>query len=368
MRGDETNRTGAIIATVPQLGVASYPLLLGQNPYQRLLLDALEARGVRTAGADLPFRPGVSRRLTAQGIDAVHLHWLEFLYTEPGSDLRSAVLTHKRAALLTATLGELRRSDVRVVWTVHNLRPHETRFPRLTDAVIRRAIRASDALVVHSRHAAGRLGQAFSLPREPVIAPHPNYHGAYPPPSRGRVATRRELGIPEDSFAYLMFGQIRPYKRVPEAIDALAAVDDPRLRLVVAGGVADPALEAAVRARAERDDRVVLRLEAVGECAVTDLHSACDAAFLHYRDVFSSGALMLALTLGLGVVAPRNTTADEIAGPPAVEAYDGDDAAAALARMAAGDPQRRRAAALDAAGAHTWSDMAATLQPLLAGR
>jgi glycosyltransferase involved in cell wall biosynthesis len=165
-----------------------------------------------------------------------------------------------------------------------------------------------------------------------------------------------------------MFGQIRRYKRIPEAIEAFAAVEDRRLRLVVAGGVADPALEAAVRERAAHDRRVVLKLEPVEEGAVADLHSACDAAFLHYRDVFSSGALMLALTLGLGVVAPRNTTADEVAGPPAVESYDGDDASGALRRMADGCAERRREAALEAAEAHPWAAMAETLQPLFAGR
>ena len=338
--------------------VATFPLLTGQNPYQSLLLEALRARGVRLAGEGGGLKPRWVRGAAAAGVDAVHLHWLEFLYSAEGTGPVSAALVHKRAAALMRALDELRRSRIRVVWTVHNLRPHETRFPRLADAAIRAGLRAADALVVHSEHAARRLDEAFSPGRAPLVLPHPNYAGAYPPERLGRARRRRELDLDEQAFVHLMFGQIRPYKRVPEAIAAFARVEDRRARLVMSGGVSDPSLEREIRGRAGRDDRVRLALGPVADEDVADLHAAADSALLHYRDVFSSGALMLALTFGLPIVAPAGSTADELVRPPALEAYAGDDPAPALARVAMGDQAARRAAALHTAAAHPWSAMA----------
>jgi hypothetical protein len=97
---------------------------------------------------------------------------------------------------------------------------------------------------------------------------------------------------------------------------------------------------------------------------VAELHAAADAAVLHYGDVFSSGALMLALTFGLPVVAPAGSTAEELVAAPALEAYERDDPADAMARMATGDQAARAAVARRTAEAHPWSAMADGLLPL----
>jgi beta-1,4-mannosyltransferase len=325
------------------LRLAVFPPGDGRNPYHRRLHEALARRDVRivpTAG----LRRGWVRRAAAD-VDAVHLHWLEFLYHADG-----AALMHKRAGSLLAALRALRRERVRVVWTVHNLRPHELRFPWLAGATTRAALHASDALVVHSQHAARRLAASVELPHAPTVLPHPHYIGAYPEPRRTRAQTRAALGIPDAAFTYLVFGQVRRYKRVPEAIAAFRRLADPDVRLLIAGAVTDPRLAAEIAAARADDPRVLLRLEHVPNEEVAELHAAADAALLHYRDVFSSGALLLALSLGLPVVAPADTTATELAPAPAIEAYAGDDPLPALAAVRAGAPAERRAAALEAAG------------------
>jgi beta-1,4-mannosyltransferase len=339
-----------------ELRLAVFPPPGGQNPYHRLLHAALGRRGVRVVDTN-GLRRGWARR-AADHADAVHLHWVEFLYSAAGRPPIQAALMHKRAASLLAALRALRRSRVPVVWTVHNLRPHEVRFPWLADATIAAALRASDALVVHSRHAARRLETEFSPPVAPTVLPHPHYIGAYPEPNRDRAATRARLGIPDDALTFLMFGQLRAYKRVPEAIAAFRRLDDPSARLIVAGSVGDQTLEREIAAARDGDARVLLRLEPVPEHEVAELHHAADAAILHYRDVFSSGALLLALSLGLPVVAPAGTTATELVTAPAIEAYEGDDLTAALAGMRVAPAAERREAALETARSYAWDEMA----------
>jgi beta-1,4-mannosyltransferase len=350
---------------VPELKLAVFPATDDQNPYSRLLRDALGRRGVRFVST--PGLRSAWARQAAQEVDAVHLHWLEFLYSADGNPALRAALMHKRAASLLLALRALRSAPVRVVWTVHNLRPHEARAPWLGRATTRAALRTSDAIVVHSRHAARRLSEELELPVEPAVLPHPHYIGTYPEPRRDRDTIRAELGIPGDGFAYLMFGQVRRYKRVPEAIAAFRRLDDAGARLVVAGGVHDADLAGEIAAARDGDERVLLRLAPVPELEVSELHAAADAALLHYRDVFSSGALLLALSLGLPVVAPADTTATETAPPPAVEPYAGDDPLPALTAVRAGPPEPRREAALAAARSFGWDAMADSLVDLYRG-
>ena len=65
-----------------------------------------------------------------------------------------------------------------------------------------------------------------------------------------------------------------------------------------------------------------------------ELHHLADLAVLAYEEVFSSGALMLALSCGLPVLAPSGGTAEEIGESPAVRCYRQGTLAAALSGSA----------------------------------
>jgi beta-1,4-mannosyltransferase len=345
--------------------VAAFPPPTTGNPYQRLLHAELERRGVRFVDA-----PALKARWVRNGageLDAVHLHWLEFLYSADGRLPLRAALAHKRALGLIRALRALRARETRVVWTVHNLRPHESDFPWLADATIAAAIRASDALIVHSEHARSRLFETWRPAAPIAVLPHPNYIGAYPAAPRSREQERSRLGVPPDAFVYLVFGQIRPYKRVPEVVAAFQRLDAADARLVIAGAVAEPGLREQIEQARAGDPRVVLRFEAVPDADVAALHGAADAAVLHYRDVFSSGALMLALSFGLPVVGPADSTLTEVADADAVAAYRPGGLTAALAEIRVGDPERRRRAALDTAHSHDWARFASRVAALYAG-
>jgi len=348
--------------------VAVFPRPGGTNPYGSLLHAALEREGVAFVAAETLDRGWV--RGAGAGVDAIHLHWLEFLYAAQGPRPVAEALAHKRALALVAALDAARRAPVRVVWTVHNLRPHETRHPWLDRLVAGAAARGSDALVVHSEHAAARV-RAHLRPTAPVqVLPHPNYLGAYPPAGGDRAAERERLGLPRDGFVYLVFGQIRRYKRVPEVIRAFRATADARARLVVAGAVVGDGLRAELEAARGGDGRVVLRLAAVADEEVAGLHVAADAAVFHYRDVFSSGALLLALSFGLPVAGPAGTTLTELCDPAAVVAYGPDGLAGALLELRRGGASvatARSAAALASARAYGWDAYARGIAALYRG-
>ncbi|HEX7300575.1 MAG TPA: glycosyltransferase [Solirubrobacteraceae bacterium] len=336
--------------------------VLAENPYQQILERELEALG---ATFEHP------RRLTLRwalrtSVAVLHLHWIEYLTGSHATESLHRPRVALRTARLFAVLLVLRARGVRLVWTVHNLRPHDARHPRFDLVVARLVARLAHRLIAHSRYAAQVVQRTYGV-GDVSVAYHGGYEDQYRAEGVDRAAARLRLGLPEDAHVVLAFGLIRAYKRIPELIARFRDLIDPDRRLVVAGRPASAGLEAEVRAAAADDRRVILMLSHIPDDQVAELHLAADVAVLAYRDVFSSGALMLALSLGVPVVAPQGSTADELAGPPAVEPYVGTDVGGALARTKPIDRDAARRAALEAARRFPWSAAARTVMACYRG-
>jgi glycosyltransferase involved in cell wall biosynthesis len=265
----------------------------GDNPYLETLCRYLEERGVRID--DFTFDRAFNERY-----DVVHLHWPD-LHLHGRSALR-VLAKHVRLALL---FGVLRWRKTRIVWTIHNLKPHERHlrlgewlfplwFPRLCTHVI--------ALTTSSLEAARAMYPVLRGKASAVI-PHGHYRNAYPPaPSREEARTR--LGL-ESRYTFLFFGNIRPYKNVPHLIEAFRAMPHQDVQLVIAGQPG-PAMDGeALRQLAAGDARIRLWLEFISDEQVPMFIAASDLVVLPFDNILNSGSVLLALSFDRPVLAPR---------------------------------------------------------------
>lgn len=323
---------------------------IGDNPYQVLLNGALERRGVRFEQAN---RLSLTWALRRGGrLDVLHLHWLEYLVGRDSREKAYQMKVAARALRLLAVVLVLKARRVRVVWTVHNLLPHDTLYPRRDLALARLLARLADELCASSEHAARQVERAYRCSGVRV-AYHGSFDGSYPPPDRPRVEVRARLGLPPDATVFLAFGLVRRYKRLADLVHAFRAHPDPGARLLIVGRPVPPGAEHEIETAAAGDPRVLLHWKHVPDERVGELHAAADVAVLAYRDVFSSSALLLALSQGLPVIAPANTTATELAEPPAVRGYAEGNLSEALAATAKRS-DGASAAALATARGFTW--------------
>jgi glycosyltransferase involved in cell wall biosynthesis len=339
-------RQGEVVALVP--APSGEP-----GEYLTLLHDALVRAGVRCAPAPALTTGWAHRR--AGDIGVLHLHWLEFIAPSDRSRFVGAAKTARRAARLCWALRTLQRRGVAVVWTVHNLAPHEPLHPRIECQLQRTVLRIADAAIVHSEHARARVASRLGHPQKLHSIPHGNYLGAYPPATRTASVLRKALGLKPDAFVYLSFGQVRAYKRLPELLDAFRSLPDENVALLIAGEPRDPREEARVRERAAQDPRVVLDLRRIPVEEVAEIHRAADAAVFAYDGMFSSGSVLLALSQGLPVIVPADSTGTELAPSPAIEPIGAGGVPAALRGVRRGDQRVRRNAALAAAARHDWT-------------
>lgn len=298
-----------------QLRVLAFPKN-GANAYLNTFSQHLEAGGAHVDEFNF-------WRAFFGSYDVVHIHW-------PDTHLRThswwrAIGKHVRLALMCTVL---RMRGTRVVWMLHNLKPHEkdhwisaALFPRWFP-------RACTHVIALSAHGLQASRQRYPALRDKpaAIVPHGHYRAAYPG-TPSRAESRRRLGLAEERFTFLFFGNIRRYKNVPLLIRTFRQWADRDVQLLVAGLPVLGMRAEDLQALAAGDDRIHLHLKFIPDEDVTLYLSAADKVVLPFDSVLNSGSVLLALSLNRPVMAPRLGALPEIeahVGPRWLHLYEGE--------------------------------------------
>jgi glycosyltransferase involved in cell wall biosynthesis len=270
------------------------------NAYQPLLMTALARQGIEVidGGGGGTF---LRTALTKWKPDVIHFHWLHPYL------IRSTVAgTLARGVRLLIEVLILRLFGVRIVWTLHNLQNHDRKHVRLERWLTRAFVRLTDRVIAHCP-AAERLGRAQFADRRRgrwVVIPHGSYVGCYPDEIARREA-RARLNLPPDGLVFLFFGRIQPYKGVLELIATFRAANLSNARLVIAGRPADPEADRLVTDAVAGSAAIAYRPGFVPDDEVQVLMRASDVVVLPFRDVLTSSSVLLAMSFGRAVIAPR---------------------------------------------------------------
>ena len=343
------------------------------NPYLAQLYAALAAEGrARGADARLDLRWLLDHRREVRWL---HVHWPEPLYHWHRGPARfRPALSWFKLMLFALRLRTARLLGYRIVWTIHQVYPHDTTQPRLDRAGGRALAGAADVLLAHDSFTADlarrELGSGIAAV---TVVPHGSYVGVYPP-GRPRDVVRANLGFAADDVMVLCFGELRGDSDVAVLLEAFAATDLANLRLVFAGNVKVPAVAASLEAAVGRDPRIVQIPGFVPPGAVAELYGAADVAVMPRGNGGTSGSLILALSQGVPVIA-ADTPASREAGADRESGWlfaPGDRAALAAALVEAAMAPRevrvlKSAAAAAAARKLDWAAGARIIARKLAG-
>ncbi len=200
------------------------------------------------------------------------------------------------------------------VTTLHDPAPHpgQPSLPRIQEALRRRFIRGSTAVVVHGHALVDALPSWGDSLRVAVIP-----HGA----------AIREVPLPPPVRpAVLLFGRLEPYKGIQVLLEAMNRVwiDRPDIRLIVAGNGPEASTVPA-------DPRIELRLEYIPEAELDALFGEATLSVLPYVEASQSGVGTFSLGRGVPTIVSNTGALSEIAFDPSFLVPAGDEVALAEA-------------------------------------
>ena len=294
----------------PMRYVYVWPDYSRSNPYQKLLYQN-EATSVICAGdIDAAIRGAIELDEHSEAV--FHLHWLNPIVKDVQCEKE---LAH-RCWEFACKIDRFKEHGGRFVWTIHNVVSHDSVFPRIESAFSSQLAHKADVIHVHSAASMSEIERLFRVPRERVrIAAHGTYHGYYPDfISRG---TAREcLGIRRDEVTLLFFGQMRPYKGLEELMEALLDLRKRGVifRVILAGKSSEGFDQLLKHEYRDLQEQVTVLDQFVADNDVQVLFRAADFAVFPYRNILTSGSLMLALTYGVPPIIPSVGMTWEVVG------------------------------------------------------
>ena len=278
-----------------------------ENPYQELLYGPLREMGNKitylrqptgsvAANALFVTLSLVTKRIL--GYEIVHIHWT---YTFATNSRFMRALSFSYYRFLIWLIGQLR---FKLVWTAHNVLPHEMVFD--DDRLAREClVRKADLVIFHNPSAVDDLQNLGIHAKRHVVIPHGNYVGYYENVTSRDVA-RGYLRVPPSSFVYLQIGFLRPYKGTDELIDAFRRLPHGwDVVLVIAGKCVDSSLRKRIAKAAEQSQqRILFREGFIPDEDVQHYYAASNAVVLPYRRVTTSGSAVLALSFERPIIVP----------------------------------------------------------------
>lgn len=341
------------------------------NPYQRMLyagLPGINARAVpvkditeHLAGQAASGRPGL-----------FHLHWTNTILQSAETEMEARA----RLDAFTRALESFTAAGGTLIWTIHNVVPHDADFVDLEVELATTILRYAARVHLLSAQTIDQASSFYAIdPTKAVVIELSSYHGVYPN-TVSRSEARAALGIAPTDKTLLVAGYIRPYKgidRMLEVFDDLLA-EDATLRLLIAGRPLDAEGVADLEARCAAHPRVVSRFARIPDDELQLWYGAADVAVLPYTNILNSAAFRLATSLGVPAVGPRMGALTAFDDKPYVRLFDPDsrddlrDVVRAAVADFAGNEQVRQVALRDAE-AHAPEVMAAEfarfIEPLL---
>jgi glycosyltransferase involved in cell wall biosynthesis len=218
-----------------------------------------------------------------------------------------------------------------IVWTAHDLLPHEQVFEddgRARDVLLSRAkvVIALSGATATELHALGA--------RDVRVIPM----GSYAEPYQvilSKAEARSSFGFDDGDVVVSLIGKMEAYKGADLLLLATAQLPaSSRIKLLLAGSCADEAYRNELTDLAGKTrGRVVIYLQWVPNEDLARFLQATDIAAFPFREITNSGSIVLAQSFGRPVIIPNLAALSDIPGNTAIRFESGiDSLVAALQR------------------------------------
>lgn len=274
-----------------------FPGWFDTNPFLNMLYLDARAQGYQLNSTTNLFN-FLSEVKKAKPKDVIHIHWTSPIAQDGATEKEAA----KNVKAFVKALETAKANQVKIIWTIHNSIPHETKYRDLEISLCQQLSQLADRIHVLADNTANEVSEFYKLPQaKQVKVAHSSYWGIYDQ-AQSKADARKALSIKTDETAVLFLGLARGYKGIEEAVDQVKD-SKAKLALLITSQLSAKDLES-LSSNLPKNIRILNPdhyLEAE-ELAVW-LRAADFAAFA-FKRILNSGSALLAATFGLPLVMP----------------------------------------------------------------
>lgn len=199
----------------------------------------------------------------------------------------------------------LKLLGIKIIWTVHNISDHEGKFRSLELSFKKFLVALCDRLIVHCPSAKSEVMKVYHKRASSIaVISHGNYIGWYKNVITVQEA-RNELKLGAKDTVFLNFGFIRPYKGVPELISAFKNLNNPQVKLLIAGKPYNDEIASHILDSCKDNENIKNILEFIPDEDIQLYMNAADVIVFPFKDILTSGSVILAMSFGKPVIAPQ---------------------------------------------------------------
>jgi glycosyltransferase involved in cell wall biosynthesis len=286
-----------------KIRIACLPVAGIGNPYQFLMMQGLNRSGKMEAfnGVNDRFF-GIFRTCLRYRPNVIHFDWETSYYYRKYLLLTLAGLPLFMLQILLARYA----FGVKLVWTPHNIQPHDLPQPGLHRFVRRFFASQMQWLRLFSESSLPAAMEEFQQKKEAFrIQPEGSYVGWYPEMESLNGGLRKQLGIPENHKVLLYLGLIKPYKGVLELIQSFASMKSRSTSLLICGKSMNAIYLEKIRMAAAGNPDILIREGFVPENLLPDFYGLASAVILPFKKIENSGSVIMAMGYKKAVLAPE---------------------------------------------------------------
>lgn len=273
------------------------------NPYNYLLYSGIEAHNVEVREFGLISCLGLD-------YDVIHIHWPE-LYLNSHYLLKA--FANSVVFLLCLCFAKV--FGKKIIWTVHNLQPHQIRYSRLNRIFWAVYLRLIDGVISLSHCNEEQFFNKFQwLKNLPSIAIHHGLYKGFYSDSVTKAQARQQLSIEPHQQVSLFIGQIKPYKNIERLIELFNNTAQLSNQvLLIAGKFESDDYFNEISAKTKKNSNIIIYNRYIPEDDLQVYFRASDLCILPFNNIFNSGSVLLSVSFDTPVLVPDNSNFNEYA-------------------------------------------------------
>ncbi len=229
----------------------------------------------------------------------LHYHWLEFQDTKALLGMPYKLFCIALYSLFGGT----------IIWTVHNLKPHDQKFLNLHLSIHKWMARKASLIHVHTTNSVELVSNYYEVsPSKIVVLKHPDFPSEITDRDKAKEEFLSHYGNGRTflkSPVFLIFGGVSEYKGIRELIDMMLPLKR-GFTFVIAGYVkkGHEQLHKFIVEKTIEDSRVLYIPSFIPEEHYPLLLNSADVCLFNYNEILSSGGAQMALAYKKRIIAP----------------------------------------------------------------